>query len=85
MKLPSLKMSKVNITILISNLDYYWVQEEPENQGAYTFMAPRLERLINGKLNYHGRKPSAAPATGIATVYKKEQKHVISGIFADLK
>jgi probable 2-oxoglutarate dehydrogenase E1 component DHKTD1 len=61
--------------------EFYWVQEEPENQGAYQFMAPRLSQLIPSKLYYHGRKPSAAPATGISKVYKKEQDHVINGVF----
>ncbi|KAJ3318422.1 hypothetical protein HDV06_000498 [Boothiomyces sp. JEL0866] len=61
--------------------DYYWVQEEPQNQGAYTFCAPRLQELLSKKLHYHGRDPLAAPATGISKVYKKEQAHVISGVF----
>ncbi|KAI8895238.1 thiamine diphosphate-binding protein [Globomyces pollinis-pini] len=61
--------------------DYYWVQEESQNQGAYTFIAPRLQRLIPSTLHYHGRLPSAAPATGISTVYKVEQQNVIKGVF----
>jgi 2-oxoglutarate dehydrogenase complex dehydrogenase (E1) component-like enzyme len=68
------------------NLDYYWLQEESENQGGYTFVAPRLQRLLPAgmTLKYHGRKPSAAPATGVSSVYKQEQKYVINGIFEDL-
>lgn len=27
-------------------IDWMWVQEEPQNQGAYTFIQPRLERLL---------------------------------------
>lgn len=64
--------------------DYFWVQEEPENQGAYSFMAPRLDRILSSRIKYHGRKPSAAPATGISSIYKKEQHEVITGIFRDL-
>ena len=60
-----------------SEIDIYWVQEEPQNQGAYTFMSPRLERLLSKNLKYHGRPASAAPATGISTVYKKEQHMMI--------
>ena len=70
--------------IAFNALDFYWVQEEPQNQGAYTFMAPRLERLLSKNLKYHGRPASAAPSTGISTVYKKEQQNVIQGIFQDL-
>lgn len=32
--------------ILPIKIDYVWVQEEPQNQGAYTFVEPRLEHLI---------------------------------------
>lgn len=31
--------------------DFYWVQEEPQNQGAYTFMAPRIQRLIPSEVS----------------------------------
>lgn len=60
---------------------FYWVQEEPQNQGAYTFMSPRLESLLGVKIQYHGRAPLPAPATGISSRYKNEQKNVIEGIF----
>ena len=46
-------------------------------------MEPRLRDVL-GSIKYHGRKPLAAPATGISTEYKKEQAHVIQGIFAGL-
>ncbi|KAJ3185915.1 hypothetical protein HDU85_000827 [Gaertneriomyces sp. JEL0708] len=64
-------------------VDWTWLQEEPENQGAYTFIAPRLQQLLpqGQTLKYHGRAPSAAPATGIGKVYKAEQERVVSGIF----
>jgi probable 2-oxoglutarate dehydrogenase E1 component DHKTD1 len=67
--------------------EYFWVQEEPQNQGAYSYIQPRLDQLLNVlfltqvRLKYHGRVPSAAPATGIGSVYKAEQKDVISGAF----
>jgi probable 2-oxoglutarate dehydrogenase E1 component DHKTD1 len=63
------------------NLGYYWLQEEPQNQGCYTFIHPRLEKVLGKKLEYHGRKASAAPATGISKVYKKEQEYVVKGLF----
>lgn len=58
-----------------------WVQEEPENQGAYTFMQPRLQCLLKEKLQYHGRPASAAPATGISSRHKVEQASVIQNAF----
>ena len=66
------------------NAEYIWCQEEPENQGAWTFISP----LITGKLNeiskknmvlkYAGRQPSASPATGLAEQHKKEQEKLIN-------
>jgi probable 2-oxoglutarate dehydrogenase E1 component DHKTD1 len=32
------------------DVEYYWVQEECQNQGAYTFIAPRLQQLIRGQV-----------------------------------
>ncbi|KAI8818015.1 thiamine diphosphate-binding protein [Fimicolochytrium jonesii] len=63
--------------------EWMWVQEEPQNQGAYTFVEPRLKQLIpkGAELKYHGRAPSAAPATGISRRYKAEQDAVVKGAF----
>lgn len=57
---------------------WVWVQEEPENMGAYRFVKPRLEPLIDGTLEYIGRKASASPATGFANVYREEQAGIVT-------
>ncbi|KAI8146899.1 hypothetical protein BJV82DRAFT_509177 [Fennellomyces sp. T-0311] len=59
--------------------EYVWCQEEPENAGAYAFMAPRLSQLIprNEKLQYIGRPAMAAPASGISSRYRAEQAQLI--------
>ncbi|KAJ3228002.1 hypothetical protein HDU81_006369 [Chytriomyces hyalinus] len=64
--------------------EFVWVQEEPQNQGAYTFVAPRLAQVLpeGAKLRYAGRKTLAVPATGISARYKAEQAAVIAGAFA---
>jgi 2-oxoglutarate dehydrogenase E1 component len=55
-----------------------WVQEEPENMGAWTFVRPRLEALLGGRtLAYIGRKESATPATGFPHVYRREQAEIV--------
>eukprot|EP00842_Homolaphlyctis_polyrhiza_P003625 jgi/Hompol1/4263/HPOL_007019-RA len=66
--------------------EFWWVQEESQNQGAYTFVAPRLQQLVPDgiELKYHGRKPSAAPATGVSSIHKKEVAELMSGTFAGL-
>ena len=56
---------------------WFWVQEEPENMGAWQFLAPRLEALIGKKPEYIGRPPSPSPATGFPAVYKQEQATII--------
>jgi 2-oxoglutarate dehydrogenase E1 component len=42
-----------------------WCQEEPKNQGAWTFVAPRLEALTGGKARYVGRPEYASTAAGL--------------------
>jgi len=54
-----------------------WVQEEPENMGAWAFIRPRLEALLGKPLTYIGRKESATPATGFPHVYRREQADII--------
>jgi 2-oxoglutarate dehydrogenase E1 component len=50
--------------------DIIWCQEEPQNQGAWTFVKPRIEAAIaqlGGKvvLRYVGRAESASTAAGL--------------------
>ena len=56
-----------------------WVQEEPENMGAWEFMRPRLEGLIGGRapLRYIGRARAASPAEGSAAWHQFNQKAII--------
>ncbi|KAJ1913221.1 hypothetical protein H4219_005298 [Mycoemilia scoparia] len=66
--------------------DFVWCQEETQNAGAFTYIAPRLQQLLPaGKgLRYIGRGPLAAPVTGIGKIYKKEQQNIIDSVFRDL-
>ncbi len=57
-----------------------WVQEEPKNMGAFTFLR-RYSQFDNFKLI--ARKSSASPATGYASVHAQEQARIIDGAFAD--
>ena len=58
--------------------EYYWVQEEPKNMGAWTYML-RFEQNRNLKLI--SRKSSASPATGYAKVHEKEQQNIVVQAF----
>jgi 2-oxoglutarate dehydrogenase E1 component len=59
-----------------------WVQEEPENMGAWTFMLPHLTRLAASTkqrvaIRYVGREASASPATGFQKTHELEQTLVV--------
>merc|ERR1712137_1076296 len=56
------------------NAQVVWVQEEPMNQGSWTYVAPRIETAIAHKARpqYVGRAPSAAPATCLKMRHIKE-------------
>ena len=64
-----------------------WVQEEPENMGAWTFVHERLHRVIRprtGHLHHVSRVASASPASGSQTVHDREQADLLASAFADL-
>jgi 2-oxoglutarate dehydrogenase E1 component len=57
----------------------YWVQEEPENMGAWYFLRVRIGDSLCGKYPFQGvsRPPSASPATGSSSSHRLEQKELI--------
>ncbi len=62
------------------NAELLWVQEEPENMGAWTFLLRhyKKERILRGI----ARKASSSPATGYKKVHLKEQQQIIEQAFA---
>lgn len=57
--------------------DWVWVQEESQNMGAWTFVAPRLQELMGRPFQYVGRDASASPATGSKLVHDHEQSELV--------
>jgi 2-oxoglutarate dehydrogenase E1 component len=58
--------------------DFAWVQEEPANQGAWSFMALNLLEHLDGvSLRRISRQPAAAPAVGSAKMHDVEQAALI--------
>ncbi len=57
--------------------EWVWVQEESQNMGAWTFVAPRLEDLLGLAVQYVGRDASASPATGSKVVHDREQAEIV--------
>jgi len=60
-----------------------WCQEEPKNQGAWTFMEPNIEWVLtrigakHQRPRYVGRTASASPATGLASQHKAQQAALV--------
>ncbi|HEV2298549.1 MAG TPA: 2-oxoglutarate dehydrogenase E1 component [Candidatus Acidoferrales bacterium] len=62
--------------------EFVWVQEEPANMGARSFVMPRLERMLDGRrLRSVKRSASASPATGSAKAHELEQKTLLTLAF----
>ena len=63
--------------------DVVWLQEEPENMGAWEFVRPLIEELIAGRwpLRYVGRARSSSPAEGSAAWHQMTQQALIERVF----
>jgi 2-oxoglutarate dehydrogenase E1 component len=64
--------------------DIVWCQEEPKNQGGWTFVEPNIEWVLsrigaaNPRPRYAGRAASASPATGLASQHKAQQNALVN-------
>lgn len=64
-----------------------WVQEEPQNMGAWAFIRPYLEAQATGRWKppqLVSREASASPATGSPASHKFEQEQIMEEAFAGL-
>jgi 2-oxoglutarate dehydrogenase E1 component len=67
--------------------DYYagarvvWCQEEPQNMGAWSFIAPQLAELFGFTPLYAGRDPAASPAVGSLALHKLELSAFLHSAF----
>jgi 2-oxoglutarate dehydrogenase E1 component len=61
-----------------------WVQEEPKNMGAWTYVQPRLRASIGTvtTLRYIGRPERASPAEGYNSAHKIEQARIVKDALA---
>jgi 2-oxoglutarate dehydrogenase E1 component len=61
-----------------------WVQEEPENMGAWDFIRPHLVEVSNGRpVRRIARPRSASPAEGSAARHTLNQQALVNQAFAD--
>lgn len=70
-----------NLTALKSQYpkvkEVIWLQEEPKNMGAWTFVAPYLEGIFKG-VRYVGRPEAASPAEGSKSRHDAQQAKIIA-------
>jgi 2-oxoglutarate dehydrogenase E1 component len=65
------------------NAELFWVQDEPANQGPWTYIGLFLPRYMNGQVaTLISRPASASPATGSAKRHAVEQADVIARALA---
>jgi 2-oxoglutarate dehydrogenase E1 component len=71
--------------------DVFWVQEEPENMGAWPFVEGQLQPFISARsgaggfrrqLGYVGRPAAASPAAGAHKVHNDQQEALVNEAFA---
>ncbi len=62
-----------------------WLQEEPKNMGAWTFVSPRFDEVLSAvtsdpcaRIQYVGRAASASPSTGSAKVHQLETDEILA-------
>ena len=63
--------------------DVVWLQEEPENMGAWEFMRPLVEEMIGDRcpLRYIGRARSSSPSEGSSAWHQLNQKVLVEQAF----
>jgi 2-oxoglutarate dehydrogenase E1 component len=57
-----------------------WVQEEPKNMGAWSYMEPRIRELVSldTSVSYIGRPKRSSPASGYQQIHALEQQFIIT-------
>ncbi len=75
--------SLINELERFKGAEIVWCQEEPKNQGAWTFIEPNIEWVLtrigakHTRPRYVGRATSASPATGLASQHKAQQEALV--------
>jgi 2-oxoglutarate dehydrogenase E1 component len=60
-----------------------WVQEEPQNRGAWRFIEPRLRHMLPDQvISYIGREEAASPAVGSIKMHQVEEAELVSQALA---
>lgn len=65
--------------------EFIWVQEEPENMGAWFFIRDRLQSCTGGTVHLIARPESSSPAAGLYKLHEAEQHELAEKAFAGRK
>ena len=60
---------------------FVWCQEEPENMGAWNFIAPKIAGFVGSLIGYAGRPASASTAAGSLGIHKAQQAALVKQAF----
>jgi len=71
---PIYKNQIEEIALRYKGAEIYWVQEEPANMGAWTFIQSKLPEL---GFKLISRKTSASPATGYKKLHDENQERIV--------
>ena len=55
-----------------------WIQEEPHNMGAWSYLSPRLSALVGGNIEVIARPDRSSPASGFMDLFMAEQEHILT-------
>lgn len=60
--------------------EFIWLQEEPQNMGAWHYVLPYLQEISGDKIqvNFIGRKRRSSTAEGDPKVHKKDQNRILT-------
>lgn len=75
------KLIKNTLQQLPKTTKAIWIQDEPLNSGPFSFVEPRLYRILKGlemepEVTYCGRRSLACPAIGYSDGHKRENKEL---------
>lgn len=62
-------------------VDVIWVQEEPENMGAWPFLLRKVRRTIFNDIEVVSRKESSSTASGFAKQHADQQAYILAKAF----
>jgi 2-oxoglutarate dehydrogenase E1 component len=78
------------ITAIIARYEHIdevvWLQEEPENMGAWSFVHGRMHKLLREdfQLRHVARVPSGSPAAGSSHLHELETADLMQRVFQGL-